>query len=542
MKKIFHIILVSLAALSCTMQQEYDIVIVGGSASGTAAAIEASRTGGGALNILLVEETPLLGGMLTAAGVSATDGCHNLCGGIWKEFRDSLVCEYGSLQALHTGWVSNTLFEPSVGNRIFQNMIQKSPGVDSLPNTEANNFKKTPNGWILQLSNGRKVNTKILVDATELGDVAAEAGVEYEVSEVPQDLTYVVTLKDYGKPSLIAKPNNYDRENYIACCRSEICPDAETSWSKEYMMQYGALPRGKYMINWPLHGNDYYVDLIGMNREQRDSAIVIAKNYALGFIYFLQSELGFENLGISDDYPSSDGLPLIPYYREARHIKGLVRLEIEDIQRPYENEAQPFYKTAIAVGDYPVDQHHKAYKGPVTLPDLSCYPVPAYGIPLGALVPKGIDNMLVAEKSISVSNIVTGSTRLQPVVLQLGQAAGALAALSVMNNIRPAEVSVRAVQEVLLNHGAYLLPTTDVAPSHPHFAAIQRVLASGEMRYEGKTEGWSNSAFFYPDAPYNENNFEEMSQNLTRAQAAEWIDTHIDSFHKYDIDLNGNKK
>ena len=72
---------------------------------------------------------------------------------------------------------------------------------------------------------------------------------------------------------------------------------------------------------------------------------------------------------------------------------------------------------------------------------------------MGCLLPKNIDNFIVAEKSISVTNIVNGTTRLQPIVLQIGQAAGVIAALSVQENPDPAEVSVRKVQNRLLKLG-----------------------------------------------------------------------------------------
>ena len=49
---------------------------------------------------------------------------------------------------------------------------------------------------------------------------------------------------------------------------------------------------------------------------------------------------------------------------------------------------------------------------------------------MGTMIPKEVDDLIVAEKSISVSNLMNGATRLQPVVMQLGQAAGALAALA----------------------------------------------------------------------------------------------------------------
>ena len=96
--------MVTLCTLNCSQNKSltYDIVIVGGGTSGTAAAIQAGRLGA---EVLLLQEKDWLGGMLTAAGVSATDGNHKLPSGIW-EFRDSLYARYGSPKALSTGWVS----------------------------------------------------------------------------------------------------------------------------------------------------------------------------------------------------------------------------------------------------------------------------------------------------------------------------------------------------------------------------------------------------------------------------------------------------
>ena len=64
---------------------------------------------------MIIEEGPWLGGMLTSAGVSAVDGNYNLRSGIFGEFCDSLAFHYGGWDSLKTGWVSNILFEPSVG-------------------------------------------------------------------------------------------------------------------------------------------------------------------------------------------------------------------------------------------------------------------------------------------------------------------------------------------------------------------------------------------------------------------------------------------
>ena len=109
------ILFFTILLLSCNDSSEFDVVIVGGGAGGTSAAIQSARNGA---KTLLIEETNWLGGMLTSAGVSAIDGNYKLPSGFWGEFKDSLVSHYGSLEALKTGWVSNVLFEPKVGNEI----------------------------------------------------------------------------------------------------------------------------------------------------------------------------------------------------------------------------------------------------------------------------------------------------------------------------------------------------------------------------------------------------------------------------------------
>ena len=105
-------LLACLGLFACGSAESYDVVIVGGGASGTAAGLQAARMGA---RTLIVEEFDWLGGMLTSAGVSATDGNYRLRGGIWDEFRTELARHYGCDSALMTGWVSNVLFEPSVG-------------------------------------------------------------------------------------------------------------------------------------------------------------------------------------------------------------------------------------------------------------------------------------------------------------------------------------------------------------------------------------------------------------------------------------------
>ena len=71
------------------------------------------------VNTLVVEESEWLGGMLTAAGVSAVDGNYQLPAGIWGEFRSQLALHYGGLDSLKTGWSVTCFLNLLLGIRYF---------------------------------------------------------------------------------------------------------------------------------------------------------------------------------------------------------------------------------------------------------------------------------------------------------------------------------------------------------------------------------------------------------------------------------------
>lgn len=516
MKRILNyaVAIVVAAFLTACGGETYDVVVIGGGVSGTTAGIRAARLGA---QTLIVEQGPWLGGMLTSAGVSATDGNYRLRGGMWGELRDSLEAHYGGAQSLKTGWVSNLLFEPSVGARIFRAMADNEEALTVKFETRATSIERTDEGWTLTLegAEGRQtVKCKVLIDGTELGDVAAQLGVKYDIgmesrhvtgediapeeaNGIIQDLTMVMILKDYGRDMTIERPADYDSTLFACACENEICrtpKEANRLWSKHMMMTYGRLPNGKIMINWPIEGNDYYVNMIEMNDEERAEAVAKAKAHTLNFLYFIQHDLGLNTLYLADDeFPTDDLMPLMPYHRESRRTVGEVRFKLNHITDPYDFT---LYRTAIAVGDYPVDQHHTRYTGWEALPNLYFHSIPSYGLPMGVLLPKEVDGLIVAEKSISVSNIVNGSTRLQPVVLQIGEAAGIVAALAVKQGIEPREVSVREVQREVLAGGGYLLPFLDLPATDPHFGALQRVGVTGIIEGVGMTVGWENQSWF----------------------------------------------
>ena len=89
------------------------------------------------------------------------------------------------------------------------------------------------------------------------------------------------------------------------------------------MLDYARLPNGKYLLNWPNHGNDTYLNVVELDDPAREQALEAAKARTLRFVYFIQAELGFKNLGLADDeFPTEDRLPFIPYHREGRRLRG----------------------------------------------------------------------------------------------------------------------------------------------------------------------------------------------------------------------------
>lgn len=517
MKRLNSIILFfTILLFSCDDSSEFDVVIVGGGAGGTSAAIQSARNGA---KTLLIEETDWLGGMLTSAGVSAIDGNYKLPSGFWGEFKDSLVSHYGSLEALKTGWVSNVLFEPKVGNEILKSITQNeknlkilySTSTQSVSNHDGNNFNyqiKTSEGTFF---------SKIIIDGTELGDLLPMLDDDYDVgmdsnemydeniapeikNDIIQDLTFVMILKNYNKKVKIDKPEGYDASEFYCSTSHVDCPESDKAlWSPQQMMNYGKLPNDKSMINWPIYGNDYYSNLIEMSKEEREVVFEKAKNKSLRYLYYIQDELGFDNYSISDDeYETDDNFPLIPYYREARRIKGQVTFSLNYIKNPYDQKHK-LYRTGVLVGDYPVDHHHDAHPEKEKLPKLAFYPIPSYSLPFGSLISKKNSNFLVAEKSISVSNLVNGTTRLQPVVLQIGQIAGLIASESIKQKKKPSELNIRHIQSLILENGGYIQPYLDVEKTHPHFKAFQRIGSTGILRGKGINVGWSNQSWFYPD-------------------------------------------
>lgn len=525
--KRYFLVLISFGFLfysSCTVtkkkiQVESTVVIAGGGVSGVSAALQVARMGE---KVILVEESPWLGGMLTAAGASAAEGNVVLPSGIWGEFIDKLVEHFGAKESLMTGWASQIQFEPSIGKNILHQFVAEDSNITVYHGFWLTKSIKTGNKLVqLVFENNSneilEVSGKLFIDATEYGDLLAQAEEPYRfglesksetgekwapVESYPyvQDLTYVAVVSNLGngKDNLIDEPDDYNPELFDCAC-VEVCSNQSNTNGVDCakMLDYGKLRNNKYLIKWPNKGNDYYLNLLELNHQERIKVLEKAKEHTLSWIYFMQNRIGKKELMLVNEFGSDDALAWIPYIRESRRLKGEFVLTLNDILDPYENPKRPLYKAAIAVGDYSINQHRE--KNPVQI-KLELPKIPSYSIPLTSLYAKNTINLIVAEKNISVTGLVNGTTRLQPVVFEIGQAAGALAAISIQERVSPSNVNIRLVQQVLLDYGCWLMPYFDIDPFDEFFQEVQRLGTSGIMKGDGFSTDSLNQTRFNPYA------------------------------------------
>lgn len=496
-----------------------DVLVVGGSTGGTAAAIQAARRG---VSTIVVSEFSWLGGMLTSAGVTAPDG-NELAAfqtGIWGAFLKEL--QQRQPEGLDNAWVSFFTYDPRVGADIFADWVAKLPNLTWIQAQTPLEVLKEGDRVIGVRFADFTIFAKITLDGTELGDLLAlgdiphrwgwELQTEWGEPSAPiapntltemypvQAPTWVVVLQDFGEglaPKIPALPY-YDRAKFT---------QAWADHGAETFLNYGRLPGNRFMINWPIAGNDYgegVERLIGPTAE-RSQFLQEALWHTQGFAHFIQTELG--HFGLAEEiFPASTSLggsayALHPYYRESRRLEGLVTVREQDLLPKGQVAPLPIRATAqgceiaenicqsIAIGNYINDHHYPS--GDISLQPKSIrwggrWTGTPFTIPYGALVPKVTDGFLVCEKNISVSHIANGATRLQPVVLGIGQAAGMAAALCVEQACQPRELSVRSLQTALLGDPispAALIPFFNLTPNHPDWLYWQHYYLDAPEAY-----------------------------------------------------------
>jgi len=525
-------------------EARYPILVVGGTASGVGAAITAARMG---VKVALMEPTNRLGGMITN-GVAVTDvRQRDRINGLYEEFRQRVEAYYkarGDDTSLY--FYRNGLnFEPWVANMLIKEMVYAEPNIDLYFGVRPTRVFKQGNRItgveFVSLDGARRGRffASVVIDATAEGDIAAWAGAPYRIGREPRSpeephagviyydrlndrllpgstgegdrripgYAILMIVQNYPTPQVGNPPPGYNRLEYV------LSPPWERSWA--YL--YGRIPGNKFEVNQHPHGTTWQevnYRYPTASWEERQRIYQLYKNHVLGYLYYIQTELGQPNLGLAEDeFRDSDNLPPILYVRKARRIEGEVFLKEMDIILARER-VRP---DSIAIGDYPMDSHavrRVIVKEGEPVPELAHMGegefwifqyTPWYQVPYGVLVPKRVEGLLVTT-CVSASHVAIGTLRMEPVRMNMGQAAGVAAALSLQTGIPVRRIKPADIQrELLRRFRQYIYYFPDVTPETRYFEAIQFLAA----------RGYFPSERMEPDAP------------LTRGEAARILWKHL---------------
>jgi hypothetical protein len=512
-----------------------DVLVVGGGTGGTSAAIQAARAGA---KTVLVSEFPWLGGMLTSAGVCAPDGNELLPWqtGLWGAFLRELQLRQPS--GLDHAWVSFFTYDPRVGAEIFADWVQALPNLHWISGQTPQAVYRQGDRITGVQFNQYSIEATITIDGTELGDLLALGDIphrwgwelqsvwqEPSAPEAESDLTrtypvqaptWVAFLQDYGEGAVAPEIPPAGSE------QTEMFTGAWAGYDPLDFLNYGRLPAGLLMLNWPQRGNDYGEGLhrlVSPEPEQRSQFLQEARDRTQNFARYIQNQLGRRYglaTGVFPEVANNLGggaFALHPYYRESRRLIGVDTLTETDILPVSGGQAAPLpfnqqgEVTAIAIGNYANDHHYPS--GDIPLKPKSMVwggrlTGTPFTIPYTSLVPATIEGFLVCEKNISVSHMANGATRLQPLVLGIGQAAGMAAALCIQHQCQPRALPVRALQDALLQDAiapSAVIPLLNLVPGHPQWQHWQQQVLDAPELYPVSAELAEIATFRVPADP-----------------------------------------
>lgn len=509
------------------LKDGYDVIIAGAGTGGCGAAVQAVRMG---RTVLLIEETDWIGGQMNAAAVTSMDEGLAIARerGLYRELCGLIKAHYDPLgiNSETAYWHRHPCVEPRIGQQLLLKMLSDARGAGGRLDLvlRAKVTKTIRTGQTIEgveVSDGastRSVRSRILIDATEWGDVIPLTGARYrsgmttsdalDGGKAIQDLTWTAVVKQYpaGVPEalrLTAPPPGYASlrkqfEKAVAAGKPDDFnpPVKGKPWHWNWFIGYRGMPdssrapQGRIITRTHLnYSNDFHAsvaDLEDLSHRRTTLDDAIAKTLCLA--YHMQTTLGKADWAVADDEgydtPYNRGqmdmliarrpefapfkaslyhFPVMAYARESRRIIGLHTLTAREIER---KPGQPIqFPHTVALGDYPVDLHgsmkpellesglDRAEDIPHKFGERGIGP---FAIPFEAFIPEQVDGFLPAEKNFSQSRMANGATRLQPHTLNIGQAVGAIAALSIERGIQPRALDPTLVQRVLIDAGCTL--------------------------------------------------------------------------------------
>jgi len=442
-----------------------DVVVAGGGAAGIAAALSAARNGA---NTLLIENNGYLGGI--SASLSWL-GFHDnkyrlLCKGLASEFVEDLA---------RMGEASRYVFDPKCASAVSLNphawkivamRLCRQTGVRLMLQTRIVDTLRDGDriaGVVVEHKSGRQqIHCKIAIDCTGDGDVAAMGGSQWEKGRTRDGLVQA--------PTLVFRIGGIDRAGFVGACKDKSLgyrewllpyPDLWDKMMKRIDTEPVIITGGfAGLIEKARQNGDFDVPqsrLVGVKTHIPDEYLVVSTRVlgldpidvdsmteAYAKVYeqvpvllnfFRKYMPGCEHAQLREIAPMMG-------VRESRRIVGDYMLTQEDLVNGR------VFEDAVCMGGYHIDIHRP------TGTWVDSHNVDAYTIPLRCLIARGADGLMMAGKCLSATHEAVASTRVIPICIGQGQAAGTAAALAVRQGAGVRSISIGELQSTLERQGA----------------------------------------------------------------------------------------
>lgn len=494
-------LLVAGAVSAAPTDSEADVLIVGGSTGGVAAALAACRAG--AKKVVVTESTAWIGGQLTSQLVPPDEHKWIETGGATKSYRDfreavrahyrtrkqvPLKPAYRESRTLNpgNGWVSRLCHEPRVGLEVLETLLKPYTASGQLvihrnvePVRAAVAGDRVEAVTLRDSKEGKEftVTAKMVIDATDEGDVLPLTGTEFVTgSEAAKDtgephaadkyrpgniqsFTWCYILEHRaGEDHTIPKPATYADwrprfhwDNYAFYPVGDRDPGRKEMnfWTYRRVLDakmFTGAAGDVSVINW--HHNDYDGGSLHLGTpEERAKHRERSRQMSLALLHWLQTECprtdgkqGWPGLRLCPEQTgTADGLALAPYIRESRRIKAAFTVLEQHVSRSVrQGQDRPeIYPDSVGVGHYLYIDIHKTVEGYSNGGGSAVFP---FQIPLGALVPVRTRNLLAGCKNLGVTHLTNGCYRLHPIEWNVGESAGAAAAYCLANGLEPKQL------------------------------------------------------------------------------------------------------
>ncbi len=399
---------------------DVDLLVCGGGIAGFAAAVCAAQNGA---KVMLLEKYPFLGGLVTAGLVITTPPLDN---GLNRKIAQRLADRAVYARCLNSGPEVEPFemhaIDPEIVKYELVHMLQEV-GVDILLHTYVTSSLMEGNvirGVIIENKGGRQaIRAKMVVDATGDADVAAFSGAPFRLVKKPMTMMFNMVSVDI--PRVLAKIGNWGNLKKVI---KEAMDKGELSFDLGIFMEFNApgIHAEKLVYDDELNvwsGNLLNMD--GVNPYDLTKAELITREHVMRMATYLKKNVpGFEKSRI--EYTATQvGV------RATRQIVGEASPTTEEVR------TKKFDDTVVK---------------PYLRKELR--------LPYGSIIPRNVENLLVAGRCISAQEEAMAALRLIPVCSATGEAAGTAAALALRKGIFPRKLDIRLLQDNLLEQGVDL--------------------------------------------------------------------------------------